>query len=230
MKRYNCRSMPKINAPTIDEHKVLTRNALLEGGFEAFVRFGLVGTSIGTLADIAGIARTTVYEYFPNKESVLAALIEQRLPPIVAQVVRDLPEDSPTDRISEILRRAVQKLANGNFLATLSDRGQVQEITRKGRVVWEFWNPQVKRWPKPERDAAWSVFDVVRDEVARTCRKGINSGEFPQLDPVSLGTIVADHLVGGIDELSVRGRGEAETVAASRIAFLRQGLRSPGRH
>ena len=211
MKRYNCRSMPKINAPTIDEHKVLTRNALLEGGFEAFVRFGLVGTSIGTLADIAGIARTTVYEYFPNKESVLAALIEQRLPPIVAQVVRDLPEDSPTDRISEILRRAFRFVADYPMEATL--------LFRVSREL-----------PKPERDAAWSVFDVVRDEVARTCRKGINSGEFPQLDPVSLGTIVADHLVGGIDELSVRGRGEAETVAASRIAFLRQGLRSPGRH
>ncbi len=200
--------MPKINAPTIDEHKALTRNALLEAGADAFVRFGLAGTSIGTLADIAGIARTTVYEYFPNKESVLAALIEQRLPPIVAQVVADLPEDSPTDRIAEILRRAFRFVGDYPMEATL--------LFRVSREL-----------PKPERDAAWSVFDIVRDEVVRTCREGIDSGEFPQFDPVSLGTIVADHLVGGIDELSVRGQGKAETVSASRIAFLRHGLGSP---
>ena len=78
--------------------------------------------------------------------------------------------------------------------------------------------------PKPERDAAWSVFDRVRQEVERLCREGVASGEFPAVDPVSLGRIIADHVVGGIDELSSRGPERAETVLRSRVAFLKTGL------
>jgi AcrR family transcriptional regulator len=199
--------MPKINAPTIDEHKVLTRNALLEAGGEAFVQYGLAGTSIGTMADMAGIARTTVYEYFPNKESVLAALIEDRLPPIVDRLVNDLPEGSPADLLAEILGRAFRFVADYPVETTL--------LFRVSREL-----------PKPERDAAWSVFDRVRAEIVRICRKGIDSGEFPDVDSRSLGTIVGDHLVGGIDELSVRGEKHADAVVEARIAFLRHGLGS----
>ena len=197
--------MPKINAPTIDEHKTLTRNALLEAGAASFVEQGLAGTSIGTLADTAGIARTTVYEYFPNKESVLAALINDRIPPIVDQVLADLPVGSALDRIAKILERSLR------FVLAYPE-----EATLLFRVSREL--------PKPERDAAWSVFDRVRQEVERLCREGVASGEFPDVDPVSLGRIIADHVVGGIDELSARGPARAETVLDSRVAFLRTGL------
>jgi AcrR family transcriptional regulator len=197
--------MPKINAPTIDEHKVLTRNALLEAGVHAFARYGLAGTSIGTMADMAGIARTTVYEYFPNKESVLAALIEDRLPPIIDRLVDELPPGSPADRLVVILQRAFRFVGDYPVEATL--------LFRVSREL-----------PKPERDAAWSVFDRVRAEIVRICREGIKSGEFPDVDPISLGTIVGDHLVGGIDELSVRGDRDAGAVVKARIAFLRHGL------
>lgn len=199
--------MPKINAPTIDEHKVLTRSALLEAGADAFVQYGLAGTSIGTMADMAGIARTTVYEYFPNKESVLAALITDRLPPIVDRLVADLPEGCPTDRLAEILGRAFRFV--GDYPV---------ETILLFRVSREL--------PKPDRDAAWSVFNRVRAEIVGVCKEGIESGVFPEMDPISLGTIVGDHLVGGIDELSVRGAIHADAVINARISFLRKGLGS----
>ena len=77
--------------------------------------------------------------------------------------------------------------------------------------------------PKPQRDAAWSVLDRVRLEMVRLCREGVDSGDFADTNPLSLGAIVADHLVGGIDEIS-RGETSAELVAESRLAFLRNGL------
>lgn len=197
--------MPKINAPTIDEHKALTRCALLEAGADAFARCGLSGTSIGMLADIAGIARTTVYEYFPNKEAVLAALIDERLPPVVDQVVANLPGGDPLARVEEMLERSLRFVELYPVESTL--------LFRVSREL-----------PKPERDAAWSVFDRVRNEVIAMCHEGVASGQFPDLDPVSLGRIITDHLVGGIDELSVRGPGAADAVLESRVAFLRNGL------
>ena len=197
--------MPKINAPTIDKHKAQTRNALLEAGADAFAQYGLAGTSIGLLADSAGIARTTVYEYFPNKEAVLAALIDERLPPIVDRVVADLPEGSAFDQVTEMFDRSLHFVLDNPVEATL--------LFRVAREL-----------PKPQRDEAWSVFDRVRTEVARLCRQGAASGEFPDADPSSLQRIIVDHLVGGIDELSVRGPDAMQIVLDSRLNFLRSGL------
>jgi AcrR family transcriptional regulator len=199
--------MPKINAATIYEHKELTRSALLAAGSDAFVTYGFAGTSIGLLADSAGIARTTVYEYFPNKESVLGALIEERLPPIMERLLEELPNSGPADRLAEMLGRAFEFVAENPVEATL--------LFRVSREL-----------PKLERDTAWTVLDPVRMEIVRLCKEGIESGEFPECDPISLGTIVGDHFVGGIDEISVRGSDVATSVAASRIAFLRHGLGS----
>ena len=99
--------MPKINAATIDEHKEQTRTALLEAGAASFVSLGLAGTSFGALADRAGIARTTVYEYFPNKEAVLADLIYERLPPVIERILDGLPQDDAVTTLIEIMRRAL---------------------------------------------------------------------------------------------------------------------------
>ncbi|MFH1690641.1 MAG: arylsulfotransferase family protein, partial [Candidatus Eisenbacteria bacterium] len=38
---------------------------------------------------------------------------------------------------------AQQLLPNGNVLVTESQKGRVFEVTREGRVVWEFWNPSL---------------------------------------------------------------------------------------
>ena len=197
--------MPKINAPTIDEHKESTRAALLDAGAECFLKFGLAGTSIGALADEAGIARTTVYEYFPNKESVLAEIIAERVPPIIDEILEDLPDVAPSPRLFEVLRRSFSMVYRFPVEATL--------LLRVSREL-----------PKPERAAMWSVMDPVRLEVLRLCREGISTGGFPEMDPEALGAIVADHLVGGIDEMAVRGAENAEMVAESRLAFLQNGL------
>jgi len=32
-------------------------------------------------------------------------------------------------------------LPNNNVLVTEANKGHVFEVTRKGKIVWEFWNP-----------------------------------------------------------------------------------------
>jgi hypothetical protein len=41
------------------------------------------------------------------------------------------------------LRGSAQKLENGNVLITESDKGHAFEVTPSGKIVWEFWNPDV---------------------------------------------------------------------------------------
>lgn len=198
-------TMPKINAATIDEHKEQTRRALLQAGAASFISFGLAGTSFGALADEAGIARTTVYEYFPNKEAVLADLIYERLPPVTQRVLDGLPEADAVNRLIEIMRRSLQC-----FYEFPVETALLFKVSRE--------------LPKPVRDAVWSVLHPLRNEILRLCEHLVDSGRLPEADPVSLGSTIGDHVIGGIDELSERGKQDADAIIASRTGFLRRGL------
>ncbi len=57
------------------------------------------------------------------------------------------------------LRGAAQKLPNGDVLLTESDEGHAIELTKRGRVVWEYWNPDVIRndGKEPERAAIYRL-------------------------------------------------------------------------
>jgi len=46
-------------------------------------------------------------------------------------------------------RGSNQRLANGNTLITESDSGRAFEVTRDGRIVWEFINPDVTEAREP---------------------------------------------------------------------------------
>lgn len=58
-----------------------------------FVNQGYEAVVMDDIAQACGLARTTLYEYFPNKEALLTGLIER----VVSQAP-DLPPDGPTCR------------------------------------------------------------------------------------------------------------------------------------
>ena len=50
------------------------RDAILEAAFRRFARYGYRRTSLGDIADEAGLSRPALYHYFRNKEDVFGAL------------------------------------------------------------------------------------------------------------------------------------------------------------
>jgi len=55
------------------------REAILASARELFNRNGFRGTSMEAIARIAGLAKGTVYLYFPGKEALFAHLVEENL-------------------------------------------------------------------------------------------------------------------------------------------------------
>jgi AcrR family transcriptional regulator len=53
------------------------RSRILDGARAAIMRFGFERASIADVATGAGVSRTAVYQYFPGKEDVLAAVVEE---------------------------------------------------------------------------------------------------------------------------------------------------------
>lgn len=65
--------MPKISADTLAQHRTETRGRVLMAWSELIAERGYDAVSLADVAARAGLARTAIYNYFPDKESVLLA-------------------------------------------------------------------------------------------------------------------------------------------------------------
>ena len=60
-------------------------------------------------------------------------------------------QGDPPESFYTASRGSARRLANGNTLVTHSSVGQAFEITREGRIVWDFWNPQLSSGARQRR-------------------------------------------------------------------------------
>jgi hypothetical protein len=65
------------------------------------------------------------------------------LDPVTKKMMWEYKSDPPEQFFSDT-RGSSQRLPNGNTLITESNKGRVFEITGEGRVVWEFYTPEIK--------------------------------------------------------------------------------------
>ena len=67
--------MPKISAPTIHEHRELRRQQLISAALELALDQGAEAVSVAAVAKKAGLARSSIYEYFASSADLIADLI-----------------------------------------------------------------------------------------------------------------------------------------------------------
>ena len=70
------RTMAETRRDDVDESRD-RRTRILDGARAAFLRFGYERASIADIASGAGVSRTAVYHYFPGKEDVLRAVVDE---------------------------------------------------------------------------------------------------------------------------------------------------------
>lgn len=78
--------MPRIAAPTIQEHVRNQTERLLEAASRLFRERGLHGTDMSDIAAAVGLARNSLYRYYPNKEHILVACVERDMAPFLARI------------------------------------------------------------------------------------------------------------------------------------------------
>lgn len=69
--------MPKITAPTVAEHRVAQRRALIDAAEAIISELGVAAVTPRSVGERAGLARSSFYEYFPSKDDLLAAIALQ---------------------------------------------------------------------------------------------------------------------------------------------------------
>ena len=72
-------------------------DAILEGAARVFAEQGFAAGTTNRIAERAGVSVGSLYEYFPNKESILVALVERTTDQGMARIEGRLEEDSEGD-------------------------------------------------------------------------------------------------------------------------------------
>lgn len=104
--------MPKIRAASIDEHKELTRRSLLDAAYRVIDEAGTAEVPLGEIALGAGVGRTTFYDYFDDRDDVIASLVEEKLPDVIAELIASVPNDLDTrSRLARLASATVEFVA-----------------------------------------------------------------------------------------------------------------------
>ena len=88
-----------------------TVDAILEAAARVFVEQGFAAGTTNRIAERAGVSVGSLYEYFPNKEAILVALVERTTERGLARIEERLSADTAGDRdLSRLLLGFVEAM------------------------------------------------------------------------------------------------------------------------
>ena len=100
--------MPKLWSETVEAHRAAVRKAALAAAAELLATNGHSPITMSQVAQSAGIARATLYKYFPDIDAVLSAWHEQRITEHLQQLVRVRRQhDGAADQLRAVLESYV---------------------------------------------------------------------------------------------------------------------------
>ena len=134
------RTNPRKNAS--QERSRLTVDALLEATARILVREGFDKASTNRIADVAGVSIGSLYQYFPSKEALVAALIDRHNRQVMQAVQGELAE-ALNQSMEEAVRMLVSVAVKAHRIDPKLHRALTEQIPRVGRLEnVEFFNRQ----------------------------------------------------------------------------------------
>jgi AcrR family transcriptional regulator len=89
--------VPKIAADTVAEHVVQQEAAVIAAATRLFAERGVAQVSMATIAAEVGLARNSLYRYFPDKGHILAAWFHAELAPLQEASTAIATADQPAN-------------------------------------------------------------------------------------------------------------------------------------
>lgn len=107
--------MPKIDAPTVAEHHAQRRAAILDATVAILGDLGAGELTPAAVAAATGLARSSVYQYYPSSAALVAAGVEETFRRTIAAIEAGLATArSPEDRVRAYVESALDAAAAGH--------------------------------------------------------------------------------------------------------------------
>ncbi|WP_428678469.1 TetR/AcrR family transcriptional regulator [Sphingopyxis sp.] len=153
--------IPASTAPA-DDATAQRRKAFIDAAREAFFANGYAGTTMSSIASKVGGSKTTLWSYFPSKEDLFAAIVDDIVDHYGQVLTLDLPVDRP---VPEVLRNfgnvLMTKLTSTPLLSLY--RLVVGEADRFPHLAETFYDRGPRRGKA--RAAEWVAEKMARGEL-----------------------------------------------------------------
>jgi AcrR family transcriptional regulator len=209
--------MPRISAPTVREHVARQERAILDAAADLFATRGVADTDLADIARAVGLARSSLYRYFPDKDHILAAWLWRETQPLEAEVARiEAGDGSAIVRIDEWVGAVLGWVgrSGGDLLPRLL--AQVGAVTAD---VQQAISDGEARLREPLRRMVAEAIRQAPDSGADD-----SAGSPPGADPV----LAADLLLGAVDAgIEAVGRGAATEDVSDALATMVRAVLTP---
>ncbi|MFB6838154.1 TetR/AcrR family transcriptional regulator [Streptomyces sp. NPDC056361] len=107
--------MPKIHAATVADHRSQQRAALLEAAREVLEEGDASRVTFAEVARRTGLARNSVYKYFPDRQHLLTAVVREAAPRWTGRIHDALAAagDSPEERVAAYVTAQLEMVRDG---------------------------------------------------------------------------------------------------------------------
>lgn len=111
-----------------------TVKAILEATSQVLVQRGYEGATTGAVVERAGVSIGTLYQYFPNKESLVAALIDGHVREVLAVVEETLAEHASAV-LPTVLRAVIKASLDAHRVNPALHKVLSEQVPREGALA-----------------------------------------------------------------------------------------------
>jgi len=186
----------------IQEYREEVRKKIVEAAYSLFLNKGYHGTTMSAIADVLGVTKTALYQYFPGKEELYAAVAEHGREELAAILERSFNKRD--------LRTGSEVLFDTLARYTPQFNGIYSEM-----MLLAAHNEQIRTLLRQDRI---EDINIVERFIARQQESGLVSG---QLNPREL-AITCDALINGllIDIMAGMDKEEAKKIWTATVTQL----------
>jgi TetR/AcrR family transcriptional regulator, fatty acid metabolism regulator protein len=156
--------MPK-GIPITEEDQAQRRHEIMEAAVQLFATKGFYETSMREIAKAAGSGKSTLYDYFKDKDEILVSFFEDQIQEITQQAEKINQSDQPA---AEKLRRVM--MAELDYM--LEHKSQFINLMLEGR-----------RLSMESQTRLQTSRHAYQDLICQIIRSGIEDGSFRPVDP-----------------------------------------------
>lgn len=132
--------MPRIDAPTVAEHRAARERALLDAARTLLTADPDRVPTLAEVGEVAGLSRSSVYQYFASRDDLLAAVVRDSFPRWQQKLDAAVSAaDGPRARVLAFLRVNLDLVADGDHAVAraLSAIAPTEEVQRRAAEFHE---------------------------------------------------------------------------------------------
>lgn len=178
---------------------------MLSAAYSLIEDQGSADFALAEVALAAGVGRTTLYEYFSDRDDVIASLVEEELPGVIESIIDSVDPRLPVpERLASLASRTIEFVATDRVFGLILHR----DVGRMG----------------PEAQArVRAAHSQLATELMSLYLSGVELGVFRPIPNAVAGRLIQDTVMSGA-RVVMSGAEDADATTAEVRTFLLGGL------